>query len=78
VVYGLPLVITDVTMRKATNVAAPGGFSAPVNQLVNLRAFPDAQFKDVVRANVDTLYSNAFMDVSAEPMVLSVPDTKAP
>jgi hypothetical protein len=76
VVYGLPLVITDVTMRKATNVVAPGGFSAPVNQLLNLRAFPDAQFKDVVRANVDTLYSIAFMDVSAEPMVLSVPDTQ--
>jgi len=76
VVYGLPLVLTDVTMRKATNVAAPGGFSAPVNQLANLRAFPTAEFKDVVRANVDTLYSNAFMDVSVEPMILSLPDTK--
>jgi hypothetical protein len=76
VAYGLPLVISDVTLRKATNVAVPGGFSAPVNQIVNLRAFPTAEFKDVVRANVDTLYSNAFMDLSKEPMVLSVPDTR--
>jgi len=76
VVYGLPLVITDITMRKATNVATSAGFAAPVNQLANVRAFPTAEFKDVVRANVDTLYSNAFMDVGNEPMVLSVPDTK--
>ena len=76
VVYGVPLVLTDVTMRKATNVAAAAGFSAPPNMLVNLRAFPNAAFKDVVRANVDTLYSNAFMDLSGGPMVLSVPDTK--
>jgi hypothetical protein len=75
VVYGLPLVITDLTRAKATNVAKPEGFAAPVNQFVNVRQFPDASFKDVVRANVDTLYSSAFLDLSAEPIVLSVPDT---
>ena len=76
VVYGLPLVIMDITREKTTNVARPEGFAAPVNQFVNVRAFPDASFKDVVRANVDTLYSSAFLDLSAEPIVLSVPDTK--
>lgn len=76
VVYGLPLVIMDITRAKTTNVDRPGDFSAPVNQLVNLRSFPDASFKDVVRANVDTLYSSAWLDVGREPMVLSVPDTK--
>jgi hypothetical protein len=75
VVYGLPLVITDLTKDKLTNVAKPDAFAAPVNQFVNVRQFPDASFKDVVRANVDTLYSSAFLDVSAEPIVLSVPDT---
>lgn len=76
VVYGLPLVIMDITRAKTTNVAAPGGFDAPVNQFVHVRAFPDASFKDVVRANVDTLYSSAWLDLSKEPMVLSVPDTR--
>src|SRR5262245_2596465 len=58
VVYGLPLVIMDITKETTTNVAKPEGFAAPVNQFVNVRAFPDASFKDVVRANVDTLYSS--------------------
>jgi len=76
VVYGLPLVIMDITKVKSTNVAKPEGFAAPINQFVNVRQFPDASFRDVVRANVDTLYSSAFLDLSAEPIVLSVPDTR--
>ncbi len=76
VVYGLPLVIMDITKDKTTNVSKPQAFAAPVNQFVNVRAFPDASFKDVVRANVDTLYSSAWLDLSHEPMVLSVPGTK--
>ncbi len=76
VVYGLPLVIMDITREKITNVAKPEAFAAPVNQFAHVREFPDASFKDVVRANVDTLYSSAFLDLSAEPMVLSVPDSK--
>jgi hypothetical protein len=76
VVYGLPLVIMDITRAKTSNVARPEGFAAPVNQFVNVREFPDASFRDVVRANVDTLYSSAWLDLSKEPIVLSVPDTK--
>jgi hypothetical protein len=75
VAYGLPLVIMDATRRKATNVAAAGPQAAPVNQFAHMTAFPDASFRDVVRANVDTLYSAAWLDLSSEPMVLSVPDT---
>jgi hypothetical protein len=75
VIYGLPLVIMDITMKKSTNVARPVGNFAPANQFAHLRAFPGASFKDVVRANVDTLYSSAFLELSKEPVVLSVPDT---
>lgn len=76
VVYGLPLVIMDITRAKTSNVARPEGFAAPVNQFFNKREFPDASFRDVVRANVDTLYSSAWLDLSKEPIVLTVPDTK--
>ena len=75
VIYGLPLVLLDITMKQATNVVHPSGFKAPVNQFAHVRAFPSADFKAVVRANVDTLYSSAFLDLSREPVVLSVPDT---
>ena len=75
VVYGLPLVIMDITMKKSINVERPVGTFAPANQFAHLREFPNAAFKDVVRANVDTLYSSAFLDLTKEPIVLSVPDT---
>ena len=75
VIYGLPLVLMDLTMQKATNFATPSGFGSPANQFAHVKAFPNADFKDVVRANVDTLYSSAFLDLSKEPVVLSVPDT---
>jgi len=76
VVYGLPIVIMAITMKKATNVRRPTGMAAPVNQFANPREYPSAQFKQVVRANVDTLYSSAFLDLTTEPIVLSVPDTQ--
>jgi len=76
VVYGLPLVMMDLTMRNATNVQSPRGVGAPVNQFGHMREFPTAAFKQVVRANVDTLYSSAFLDLTREPLVLSVPDTR--
>jgi len=75
VAYGFPLVIMDATRKKMTNVDAAGTFGAPVNQFANMTAFPDASFKDVVRANVDTLYSAAWLDLAKEPVVLSVPDS---
>lgn len=75
VAYGLPLVIMEATRRKLVNVTEAGAMAAPVNQFAHMPAFPDASFKDVVRANVDTLYSSAWLDLAAEPIVLSVPDT---
>lgn len=77
VLYGLPLVMMHLTMQNATNVESPTrAMAAPVNQFANARAFPNADFKQVVRANVDTLYSSAFLDLSKEPLLLSVPETK--
>lgn len=74
VIYGLPLVMMDLTMQNFRNAPPPRG--APVNQFLHERVFPTASFKQVVRVNVDTLYSSAFLDLSKEPLVLSVPDTR--
>ena len=35
---------------------------------------PGPDFRAVVRPNVDTLYSSAFLDLSADAMVLDVPE----
>ena len=76
VVYGFPLVIVDLTEQVQTNVAEPEeGGHAPVNQFSNFFKYPTAAYTAVVRMNVDTLYSFAWLDLSKEPMVLSVPDT---
>lgn len=75
--YGFPLVLMDITKQVSTNVATPDSekIRAPINQFAHATKFPDANFKDVVRANVDTMYSTAWLDLSKEPMVVEIPDT---
>jgi len=72
-VYGFPMVLMAVTREVMTAVASPDGRRAPINQFLHIREFPDPAFKDVVSPNADTLYSAAWVDLSKEPMVLSVP-----
>ena len=63
----------DVTRRVMTAVSKAAAGKAPVNQITHLREFPDYTFTDVVSPNADTLYSASWIDVTKEPMVLSVP-----
>ncbi len=74
-IYAYPMLVTEMTRRVFTNVDKPAGTRAPMNQIANVRAFPDPSFTDVVRPNADTLYSVMFFDVSKDPMVFSVPDS---
>jgi uncharacterized protein (TIGR03000 family) len=73
-VYGYPLVSVEMTRRVGTNTETPKGLHAPMGQFANARVYPNASFKDVTAPNADTLYSSAFLDVSKEPYVLSLPD----
>lgn len=75
--YLYPLVTMDLTRRQMTNVSAgkEAGFGPP-NTFHNIPAYPSANEKVVVRPNFDTLYSIAWLDLSKEPMVVSMPDTK--
>jgi hypothetical protein len=72
-VYAYPLVTMEMTRRVMTNVERPEGTRAPMGQLMRLRTYPDASFRDVTAPNADTLYTTAWFDVSKEPWVLSVP-----
>ena len=72
--YAYPLVTMEYTRRVLTNVVAPEGSSAPMGQFARLREYPTAQFRAVTAPNADTLYTQAWFDVTNEPWIVSVPD----
>jgi hypothetical protein len=75
-VYFYSLLSMDITRKQFTNVeAGKDSFKGPMNTFVNVPEYPPADFKGVVRPNFDTLYSSAWLDMSKEPVVISVPDT---
>ncbi len=74
-VYFYPLVTMDLTRKQLTNVVKAEGLHTPMNTFVSLATFPPTDMKVVVRPNFDTLYSSAWLDLTKEPMIVSVPDT---
>jgi hypothetical protein len=72
-IYGYPLLVMDSVRRVTTNVAVPQGKLAPMGEFAHYRAFPNAD-RDLAGANVDTLYSLAWLDLSGGPYVLHLPD----
>ena len=74
--YLYPLVIMDVTRRQATNIEAGKMLGrAPMNTFMQISTFPPVEYRDVVRPNFDTLYSIAWLDLTRESIIVSVPDT---
>ena len=74
-IYAFPLVLMDTTKTSATNTEEPVPGKAPVNQFMHGVALANAQFKNVVSPNVDTIYSQVWYDLSEEPMVYVLPET---
>ena len=65
--YGYPLVMMETTRIQSAK------YIGPENQLRLVRQFPNAQFKDVVRPNVDTLYTTAFISMKEGPWAFEMP-----
>ena len=75
--YLYPLILMDVSRLVLTNVSRgekPG--VGPVNEFHHFTTFPTAEFRQVVRPNFDTLYSSAWLDLTEEPVIVSMPDTQ--
>jgi hypothetical protein len=73
-VYGLPLVLMDLTNGVLTATEKPGEYKAPINQLIRVRGFINPDFKDVVRISVSSVWSFAVFDLENGPIVVSYPE----
>jgi hypothetical protein len=75
VIWGYPSVKFEELMRDRTSpdIVAKGQPQAAVNQFGLVRQLRGPEFKQIATPNNDTLYAQAFCDVSREPIVLSVP-----
>lgn len=72
--YFYPMVLMEMTRRVSTNTAYGEKIGrGPMGGLVHARAFPPGDFKTIVRPNFDTLYSFAWLDVTDEPYIISIP-----
>ena len=77
-IYGLPIVMNYAVMYEYCVDKDSGQYKAPFNQIKNeARVFT---YKDtsVITPNSDTPYSLLWLDLRAEPMVLSVPAVEKP
>lgn len=75
-VYLYPLITMDATRKQLINTDPKNSpFGGAANTFSHIRAFPTADMRAVVRPNFDTLYSSAWLDLSAGPVVVSTADT---
>src|ERR1700727_581223 len=65
--YAYPLVTMEYTRRGLTNVPAAEDTKAPMGQIARMRTYPNASFNMVTAPNADTLYTQAWFDVTKEP-----------
>lgn len=72
-IYGLPIVMNYAVMHDYAIDKNSGQFKAPFNELSNEHRVFTYQDTSVITPNSDTPYSMAFLDLRAEPIVVSVP-----
>ena len=72
-IYTLPLMMVKATEIKVTNAETAGYTQAPINQLVQVPILANAAAKDVVTPNVDTLYTQAFLDLYQDAVIIELP-----
>jgi hypothetical protein len=69
-----PMVLMDLTRGQLTTRSG-GGLAAPVNEFAHVPECTRGPFAPLIAPYLDTLTSSAWLDLSGDPLVLSVPDT---
>ncbi|WP_455274409.1 DUF1254 domain-containing protein [Rhizobium herbae] len=72
-IYGLPLVMYYAVMHEFAVDRNSGQFKAPFNEIENQHHVATPADTAVITPNSDTPYSFIWLDLRAEPMVVSVP-----
>src|SRR6476619_272713 len=72
-IYGLPIVMNYAVMYDYAVDKNSGQYKAPFNQIKHEARVYTYEDTAIVTPNSDTPYSLLFMDLRAEPVVLSVP-----
>lgn len=73
-VYAYPAVIEELTKRAYLNPSKDGKRVFKTNTYYHNTALADASFKNVVAPNIDTVYSQAWLDLSEGALVLEKPE----
>jgi hypothetical protein len=72
-VYGLPMVMNYKAIYLSAVWKESPEYKAPFNRIINMARVSTPEDKAIVAPNADTPYSWAYMDLRAEPVVLSTP-----
>ena len=63
----------DAMKKAGTNTVKPTDKKAPVNQFLHAKTMATAKFREVVTPNVDTVYSQLFIDLLRDAVVIHKP-----
>lgn len=75
-VFGFPLLLMAGAMRGANGSISPKG-ATPANCFAHAPRFPGPDFRAIVGAHPETLYSVAWLDLSSGPVALKMPDVES-
>jgi hypothetical protein len=75
-IYGLPIVMNYAVQYEFTVDSSSSQYKGPLNQIFNEARVFTYQDTSVVTPNSDTPYSMLWLDLRAEPMVVSVPEVE--